>query len=103
VVSRLQNSCVKPANLFFRTSPAARSTPRSLAETRIAPPLGYSAIVSTLLSMSDDVKVEFADGEADSHIVALAGRLGAYVIGNDSDFLVLNCEGYKVACIMRVM
>ncbi|KIJ51323.1 hypothetical protein M422DRAFT_26742 [Sphaerobolus stellatus SS14] len=95
LVSRLQDNCIKPANLFFRTSAAARSTPRSLAETRIAPPLAYSAIVSTLLSMEGLVDVEFAEGEADPHIVALAGRLGAYVMANDSDFVVLNCEGYK--------
>lgn len=62
---------------------------------RIAPPLGYVAVVSKLLAM-DAVDVHFAEGEADSYIVALAGRLGAYVMGNDSDFMVLNCEGYKV-------
>lgn len=52
-------------------------------------------MVSTLLSMPD-VDVRFAEGEADAYIVALAGTLGAYVMGNDSDFMVLQCEGYKV-------
>ncbi|KAF8484106.1 hypothetical protein JB92DRAFT_2821711 [Gautieria morchelliformis] len=94
VISRLQDNCVNKANLFFRTSKVARSTPGSLAETRIAPPLGYVVVVSTLLSISR-VDVRFAEGEADSYIVGLAGRLGAYVTGNDSDFIVLNCEGYK--------
>lgn len=96
LVSRLQENCVKRANLFFRTSPAARAAPRTLVDTRIAPPWGYSAIVSTFLSMPEYIEVEFAEGEADPHIVALAGRLGAYVMANDSDYVVLNCEGYKV-------
>ncbi|KAF8583831.1 hypothetical protein K439DRAFT_1390128, partial [Ramaria rubella] len=94
LITRLQDNYVKQANIFFRTSAAARSTPRSLAETRIAPPLGFTAILSTLLSRGD-IEIEFAEGEADSHIVALAGKRGAYVIGNDSDFIVLHSEGYK--------
>jgi hypothetical protein len=40
--------------------------------------------------------VEIAEGEADAYIVTLAGKLGAYVIGNDSDFAVLHTEGYLV-------
>ncbi|KAI0799969.1 hypothetical protein C8Q74DRAFT_1313806 [Fomes fomentarius] len=39
--------------------------------------------------------VHFADEEGDPYAVALAGRLGAYVAGRDSDFVVLNAEGYK--------
>lgn len=46
--------------------------------------------------MEDVVDVEFAEGEADPYMVALAGKLGAYVMANDSDFAVLHCEGYKV-------
>ncbi|GJJ08457.1 hypothetical protein Clacol_002675 [Clathrus columnatus] len=94
LIARLQDSCVKPSNLFFRTSQAARTTPRSLAENRIAPPLGYTTIVSTLMAM-DGVDVKFAEGEADPYIVTLAGKLQAYVIGKDSDFVVFNSEGYR--------
>lgn len=95
MIARLQEPCVKPANLFFRTSQAARTTPRSLSENRIAPPLGYPALVSTLLAM-EGVDVKFADGEADPCIITLAGELQAYAVGNDSDFIVLNSEGYRV-------
>lgn len=66
-----------------------------LADTRIAPPLGYTTVLSTLLS-TPGLDVRFADGEADTYIVALAGELGAFVMANDSDFMVLQCEGYKV-------
>ncbi|KAF8526046.1 hypothetical protein BU17DRAFT_41213 [Hysterangium stoloniferum] len=94
LTTRIQDNFIRPANLFFRTSPVARSTPRSLAETRISPPLAFSAILSKLLSMASELDVEITQGEADSYIVSLAGKLGAYVIGNDSDFVVLNSEGY---------
>jgi hypothetical protein len=47
--------------------------------------------------MVDEVDVKFAEGEADCYIVELAGKLGAYVMANDSDFVVLNSEGYKVS------
>ena len=39
--------------------------------------------------------IYFADEEGDSYCVELAGRLGGYVIGQDSDFVVLNSDGYK--------
>lgn len=39
--------------------------------------------------------VHFADEEGDPYAVALAGRLGTYVAGRDSDFVVLNADGYK--------
>ena len=43
---------------------------------------------------AQDLNIYFADSEADCYIVELAGRLGGYVIGNDSDFVVLNSQGY---------
>lgn len=39
--------------------------------------------------------MHIADEEGDPYAVDLAGRLGAYVVGNDSDFVVLNTEGYQ--------
>ncbi|EEB97837.1 hypothetical protein MPER_02757, partial [Moniliophthora perniciosa FA553] len=79
------------------TSSASRSTPRFLAESRIIPPLSYSATINTLLAIresTDAVDLHFADEEGDAYAVELAGRLGAYVVGNDSDFVILNTEGY---------
>lgn len=104
LIARLQDSCVKPSNLFFRTSQAARTTPRSLQENPIKPPLGYTAIISSLMIMKD-VDVKFAEGEADPYIVNLAGELQAFVIGKDSDFAVLNAEGYRVSprlCLLEL-
>jgi hypothetical protein len=93
----LASTQVHHSELFFRTSRATRTTPRFLGETRIIPPLVYPACTETLLNLSSEFRsldIYFADREADPFIVELAGRLGAYVAGNDSDFVVLNTPGY---------
>jgi hypothetical protein len=36
----------------------------------------------------------YADEEGDPYSVELAGRVGGYVVGNDSDFVILNAPGY---------
>ncbi|KAG5642126.1 hypothetical protein DXG03_003599, partial [Asterophora parasitica] len=90
-------SHVQPSLLFFRTSPTSRGTARFLNETRIIPPLTYTACIqalSTVCKTSDAVELHFADEEGDPYAVELAGKLGGYVVGNDSDFVVLNTEGY---------
>ena len=96
-VSRVTTSNIYNGQLFFRTSTASRNTPRFLAESRILPPLCYTTCVQTLLrlhKLHPTVTLYFADREADAFAVALAGRLGAYVIAQDSDFVVLNSAGY---------
>ncbi|KAF4620667.1 hypothetical protein D9613_000817 [Agrocybe pediades] len=96
-VSRLNQSLILPAQLFFRTSKASRSTGRFLNENRIIPPLLYSTCVQTLQSLKaeyTDLDIHFADEEGDPFSVELAGRLGAFVVGNDSDFVILNSDGY---------
>lgn len=121
VVSRLNQSHVQPSVLFFRTSSVSRNSRRFLSETRIIPPLAYQACVHALLSFrygdspdagnSDPgeedsqtnegepgetaLEVHFADEEGDPYAVELAGRLDGYVTGNDSDFVVLNSDGYR--------
>lgn len=98
VTLRLCQSQIQHSLLFFRTSQSSRSTGRFLNETRILPPLARSACVLALLSMAErlnELHVHFADEEGDPFAVELAGRVGGYVIGNDSDFVVLNSEGYK--------
>ena len=47
-----------------------------------------------LHKLHSTVTIYFADREADAFAVALAGRLGAYVTAQDSDFVVLNSAGY---------
>ncbi|KAG6920166.1 hypothetical protein DXG01_004933 [Tephrocybe rancida] len=97
LVSRLGQSHVQPSLLFFRTSPTSRGAARFLNETRIIPPLAYTACVTalkTLRKSTDAVELHFADEEGDPYAVELAGRIGGYVVGNDSDFVVLNTEGY---------
>ncbi|KAF9485956.1 PIN domain-like protein [Pholiota conissans] len=98
VISRLAQSHVQPAQLFFRTSVASRSAGRFLSETRILPPLAYSACIYALESLrttTEGLELHFADEEGDPYAVELAGRLGGYVVGNDSDFVIFNSEGYR--------
>ncbi len=98
VISRLVQSHVQPAQLFFRTSPVSRSSGRFLNENRILPPLAYSTCIQTLESLRYETKavdIHFADEEGDPYAVELAGRLGGYVIGKDSDFVIFNSDGYR--------
>ncbi|KAG6866386.1 hypothetical protein C0991_004669 [Blastosporella zonata] len=70
---------------------------RFLKETRIIPPLAYTACITALKAIensTDAVELHFADEEGDPYAVELAGRVGGYVAGNDSDFVVLNTKGY---------
>ncbi|KAL1660913.1 hypothetical protein GGF50DRAFT_62115 [Schizophyllum commune] len=95
-VGRLNHSNVEPSSLFFRTSPISRSQPRFLNESRILPPLAFQACIRALLDVENaDLRIHYADGEGDPFAVELAGRLGGYVCGNDSDFVVLNADGYR--------
>ena len=98
VISRMRDNVVRRAELFFRTSPPARSHPRFLNENRILPPLAFTASVEALKELVKEglpVKLYFADEEGDPYSVELAGKLNGYVTGTDSDFVVLNAEGYK--------
>jgi len=98
VISRMRDNVVRRAELFFRTSPPARSHPRFLNENRILAPLVFIASVEALKELVKEglpVKLYFADEEGDPSSVELAGKLNGYVTGTDSDFVVLNAEGYK--------
>jgi hypothetical protein len=97
LTSRLAQSHIKPSLLFFRTSPASRGTSRFLNEARIIPPLSYTTCLEALEQIretTDALEIHFADEEGDPYAVELAGRVGGYVVGNDSDFVVLNSDGY---------
>ncbi|KAI8974020.1 hypothetical protein BD414DRAFT_498891 [Trametes punicea] len=100
LLSRITQNHVLNGLLFFRTSAAARATPRFLRETAMLPPLAYGVCVETLVEMATHAHpgkllVHIADEEGDPYAVALAGRLKAWVAGRDSDFVVLNAEGYQ--------
>ena len=90
----MAQSIIQPSLLFFRTSPISRATPRFLRENSILPPLCYATTLDALRSLNDAVVIYFADDEGDPFAVELAGRLKGYVTGRDSDFVILNSEGY---------
>lgn len=95
-ISRASENIIQPSLLFFRTSEASRSTPRFLRENSIIPPLCYTVCVHALKTLSHKgVEVHFADVEGDPYAVELAGRVRGYVTGHDSDFVVLNTDGYQ--------
>src|SRR5258708_39577003 len=80
--------------LFFRTSPLSRGTPRFLRKIAILPPLYYLATFEALRSLDSAAQIYMADNEGDPFAVELAGRLRGYVTGRDSDYVILNVEGY---------
>jgi hypothetical protein len=90
----MAQSIIQPSLLFFRTSSLSRATPRFLRENSILPPLYYATTLDALRSLNDAVKIYFADDEGDPFAVELAGRLKGYVTGRDSDYVILNSEGY---------
>ncbi|KZT23573.1 PIN domain-like protein [Neolentinus lepideus HHB14362 ss-1] len=97
LMGRVNEKVIRPSLLFFRTSSGSRSSPRFLNESQMLPPLCYGVCVAALQEIAqsnDALKIHFADEEGDPYAVELAGRIGGYVLGNDSDFVVLNSEGY---------
>jgi hypothetical protein len=90
----MAESIIQPSLLFFRTSPLSRATPRFLRENSILPPLCYAATLDALRSLNDAVEIYWADDEGDPFAVELAGRLKGYVTARDSDYVILNSEGY---------
>jgi hypothetical protein len=65
------------------------------------PPGMYAACVQTLRKVAQStqpgqiLELHFADEEGDPYAVELAARLGGYVVGKDSDFVILNADGYR--------
>lgn len=98
LVSRGSKSIIEPCLLFFRTSAVSRTSPHFLRETRVIPPLYLAATVKALEALkatTNDLDIHFADEECDPYAVELAGRLRGYVVGTDSDFVILNADGYQ--------
>ncbi|KAF7375869.1 XPG-I-2 domain-containing protein [Mycena sanguinolenta] len=60
--------------------------------------LAYTACLDALKAIcrsTDAVSIHYADEEGDPYAVELAGRVGAFVVGTDSDFVIFNSEGYR--------
>ncbi|KII95750.1 hypothetical protein PLICRDRAFT_98192 [Plicaturopsis crispa FD-325 SS-3] len=98
LIARLGQSNVQPSQLFFRTSAFSRSTPQFLHENRIIPPLCYAACLHALQAVASSVnnlKIFFADEEGDPYAIELAGRVRGYLVGLDSDLVVMNADGYR--------
>lgn len=107
ISSRITKSSVDGLLLFFRTSPTSRMSPRFLNDRNILPPRMYVACIEALQQLRSStfepnhgqaqlsLELHFADEEGDPYAVELAGRLGGYVVAKDSDFVILNAEGYK--------
>ena len=52
-------------------------------------------VLKALVKEGLPIELYFADEEGDPYSVELAGKLNGYVTGTDSDFVILNAEGYK--------
>lgn len=94
---RFQESFVNPSVLFYRTSPAGRSTTSFQNRISMIPSLIFPACLDALLSLkSEGVECFFADGEADPECAGLAAHYGGYVLAQDSDYLIFNAahKGY---------
>lgn len=100
IISRNTDNTIKSSLLFFRTSEVSRSRPKFLRESAMLPPRAYTACIQTLHNLqrrlpNAHLELHFADEEGDPYAVELAARLGGYVVGRDSDFVILNAEGYQ--------
>ncbi|KAG8930923.1 hypothetical protein FRC02_003480 [Tulasnella sp. 418] len=95
IIKRIQQSRIMPANLFWRTSAERRNQHSFLRQNKILPVLAYQACVSAMQDLaSEGVQCIWANDEADRRCVELAGDLNGWVTGMDSDFAVLNVDGY---------
>lgn len=97
VARRYQEALVEPSVLFYRTSPAGRSTTSFQNRISMVPPLIFPACLDALSSMKNEgVECFFADGEADPECAGLAAHYGGYVLAQDSDYLIFNAahKGY---------
>lgn len=85
---------VATARVFYSLSSSTRSAPTfSNRGDTILPPFCRSAFAAALESLS--VPTHFVPmGEADGVVVALADKCGGYVLGRDTDFVILSagCE-----------
>ncbi|KAL1407327.1 hypothetical protein Q8F55_006749 [Vanrija albida] len=80
---------VSTARMFYTISAATRSGPSFSRGSSVLPPFAAAAFARALAGL--DVPVKFVPrGEADGACVTLADELGGYVLGKDTDFVVLS-------------
>lgn len=96
LLSRMQQS-VETARLFYTTRPESRSTPSGQrGGNSLLPPFTSQTFAAALRSMGVDTRFT-PRGEADGVCVALAAQVGGYVMGRDTDFVILasSADGMK--------
>lgn len=89
---------LKAAQLFYRTSVTSRSHPSFQRGEGVLPPFALPVLNEVLHreGLRDGVQIfHVAEGEADGYCVSLAEELGAFVLGNDSDFGILGASTEK--------
>lgn len=99
ILNRLREQ-LRLALLFHTTSVSSRSVPSFSRHSSILPPFTSQAFIHALHTL--DVSTYFVPaGEADAICFSIADQLGAYVLGLDSDFMILvsslgasNVKGY---------
>lgn len=98
LLERMQGQ-VSTSRMFYTISAQTRSAPSFSRGNTILPPFTMPAFARALSSL--DVSARFvARGEADGMCVVVADQLGGYVLGKDTDFIILssaasgNMKGY---------
>lgn len=93
IVARL-NENINRAQLFYTTSPASRSSPSFSRYSSMLPPFCSHVFTQALADMG--IETLFVPlGEADGVCVVMAEQRGGFVLGQDSDFVILVGEGGK--------
>lgn len=87
LLDRLQQQ-VSTARMFYTISPQTRSAPSFSRSNAILPPFTAHAF-SRALSDLGVIARYVPQGEADGACVVMAEELGGYVIGKDTDFVIL--------------
>lgn len=85
--------------LFYATSVSSRSEPsfgRGYSTKPLLPPFASHAFIFALHRLGV-VTHHVPSGEADSACVTMAERIGGYVLGQDTDFLILVGKSERVA------
>ncbi|BEI80094.1 hypothetical protein CcaverHIS002_0106230 [Cutaneotrichosporon cavernicola] len=87
LLGRMQQG-VETARLFYTTRPESRSSPVGQKGYSLLPPFTSHTFAAALASLK--VETHFVPrGEADGECVVLAASIGGYVLGKDTDFVIL--------------
>ncbi|OWT36546.1 hypothetical protein J008_05379 [Cryptococcus neoformans] len=98
ILKRMTESLSTP-KLFYATSVSSRSEPsfgRGYSTKPLLPPFASHAFIFALHRLGAATH-HVPSGEADSACVIMAERVGGYVLGQDTDFLILVGKSERVA------